>query len=30
MGRSDIHVPWEQTDKVDTLKTQAMNEYSLA
>ena len=22
MGRSDIFVPWEQTDKADTLKSQ--------
>ena len=29
MGRTDINVPWEQTDKVDTLKAQAMAEYSL-
>lgn len=29
MGRTDIGVPWEQTDKVDTLKAQVMAEYSL-
>ena len=25
MGRTDINVPWEQTDKAETLKTQAMS-----
>lgn len=25
MGRSDIFVPWEQTDKADTLKSQAFS-----
>ena len=30
MGRTDIIVPWEQTDKANILKTQAISECSLA